>query len=148
MVPGPVPDVPQAVDEGRASRAVVDLLHVEDLEAGAGERGVDRIEAEQRQQLGVGVAAPAGIIDEHVELDLAHPGVELVGEGPVRVLEPVGGGPDNGTECRQERGLGLDVVAVVRRQDLDLVEADGRAVPVAGPSGSRCAAPHRRDREE
>jgi hypothetical protein len=113
MVPGPAPDVLQAVDEGRASRAVVDLLHMEDLEAAAGERGVDGIEAEQRRQLGVRVAATAGIVDEHVELDLAHTGVELVGEGPMRVLEPVGGGPDDGPQRRQERRFGLDVVAVV-----------------------------------
>jgi hypothetical protein len=86
---------------------------VEDLEAGAGEGRVDRIEAEQWRQLGVRVAAAAGIVDEHVELDLAHAGVELVGEGPVRVLEPVGSGTYDGTQCRQERGLWLDVVAVV-----------------------------------
>jgi hypothetical protein len=97
---------------------------VEDLEAGAAERGVDGSQGEQRTQLGLRVPATAGIVDEHVELDLAHAGIELVGEGPVRVLEPVGGGPDDGTQRRQERGLGCDVVAVVRRQDLDLVDRD------------------------
>jgi hypothetical protein len=97
---------------------------VEDLEAGAGERRVDRIEAEQRDQLGVRVPATSGIVDEHVELDLAHAGVQLVGQRPVRVLEPVGRGAEGGAQHRQERRLGLDVVAVVRRQDLDLVDGD------------------------
>ena len=137
-----LPDVLQAVDEGGAGRAVVDLLHVEDLEAGAGERGVDRIEAEQRHQLRVRVAATGGIVDEHVELDLAHAGVELVGQGPVRVLEPVGCGPEDGTQHGQERRLGLDVVAVVRRQDLDLVDGDlGPPAVAAGAAahGDRAA---------
>jgi hypothetical protein len=52
----------------------------------------------------------------------------------VRVLEAVGRLAEERLERAEQRRLGLDVVAVVRRQHLDLVEPHLRAVPASGPA--------------
>ena len=99
--------------------------------------------------------AAAGIVDEHVELHLAHAGVELVGERRCVYSNPSAAAPMTDRSAVQRR-LGLDVVAVVRRQDLDLVDRDvGTPVAAAGaaahgdrPAGSGQQAHERQGGEE
>jgi hypothetical protein len=67
----------------------------------------------------------------------------------VRVLEAVGRLAEEGLERVEQGGLGLDVVAVVRGQHLDLVEADGRTVAwTARATGTGDSAPGGDENEE
>ena len=108
---GPAAQLPQAVDEHLAVGALVDLLHVEDLEARRADRAPER-------SVGIG---------EHVELDLAHRLVlELLAQGRMRHREVGEARLDRGDD-RERLGGRLDVVAVVRPDDLKVVS---RTVPV------------------
>ena len=123
----PGADLRQGVDEGRGRRAVVDVLDVEDLQARLAEPGVDvgagvlaqPLEGLPHRRLGIVAALGVG---EEVQLDLADAAVELLGERPVRVVEPLGPAlAARGDQAQDVRGRG-DVVGVVRADDLDLVE--------------------------
>jgi hypothetical protein len=139
---GPRLHVAQAVDEGDADGFEVDVLQVQDLEAGRVERGIVRIWVlpDLLQPRPVGVQAPRGI-GEDVELDLTDPLlVELLGQRDVGVLDLFEDG-EEGQEGREELGPGLDVVAVVRPEHLHVVQGDavvreahGQSRPPASPA--------------
>ncbi len=126
----PGPDLLQGVDEGRGMGAEVDVLDVQDLQAGLAELTVG-------VRVGAGVLAPglhhlperrlgeetALGVGEHVELDLADAQVrELLGERAVAVVQALGLATRAGRDQFQDRRGRHDVVRVVGADDLDLVE--------------------------
>jgi hypothetical protein len=106
---------------------------VQHLDAGLEHRRVVRALEGERAQPRRGVEA-ARRIGPHVELDLPHAlQVELLGQRREAVLER-GLVDQAGADAQRLLGrAGLDVVAVVRPDDLDLVQPDRAGSGAAGP---------------
>ena len=112
----PASQLAQAVDEDLAVRTFVDLLHVEDLEALHPDRAPER----------------SIRIGEHVELELADRlVVQLCAQVRVRDCEIGQARLDRRDRSEDVRGR-FDVVAVVRPDDLDVVEPRLRHRRTAG----------------
>ena len=132
----------------QAGRAVVVVLDVEHLDPRPRHRGRVRTPAGERAKPRHGVQA-AVRVGPNVELDLAHVrAVELPAKRRERILQR---GLVDQPRVRTQRLLRrtrLHVVAVVRPDDLNLVETHGtrRRITCAGSNCNDHAAQHPRDR--
>jgi hypothetical protein len=122
---GPVLDRPQTLLEREAVGLEVEVLDVEHLVAGKLEVGDSRVRVLADQDETAAAREEAAVrIGPHVELDLTDALVrELLIERRVRVLPRVQGARER-EQVRHELRPRLDVVAVVRPEDLDLVQRD------------------------
>ena len=140
MVVRPRLQLGEAVHEGEARRLVVDLLDVEDLEAGLLHHGVDGLQSQQLDGDGRTVAAAVGVFEE-VELEGAQAQVELLGERRVRVLDGGGeGGHSRSPSCAGARAGRRSPLPGPRRPARGCAPARWpRAAPARPPAGPATA---------
>lgn len=137
----PGADLAQALDEGQARAAEVDIRNMQGLEAGpahdAAEVFADRDRvlggAQGRQR--PGVATALGVMQD-VDLKLAGPAIQLIAQGAVGIVQPRRLGID-GDHGRQLRLGDRQLVAVVGADHGDVVHPQGIIQPGTGPAADR-----------